>query len=184
MIHVHSKATTLAAYYADLVAGQTAAHGPDYTAHHACIRECRETGAESYAELGVNQGATLACALLAGFERVVGVDIALAPFLPAEGLFRAYVDRLGKHLIVRERDSRLPLSLSVDFLLIDSRHTVDHLRDELRVHGPHVRRFILLHDTLTFPYLGVEAGRWAERNGWTVHLRSTCGHGHTLLSRG
>lgn len=184
MVRASIAANNLGEYYAALVAAQKAAHGDHYCDHHTVIRAlANEPGCERYAELGVNEGATLACALLAWFDQVTGIDIALEPFRPAEGLFRAWATAYGAELRVMEQDSREPLPRPVDVLLIDSRHEVAHLREELRVHGPNVRRFVLIHDTAKYPELAAEAEQWAAESNSTVLQRETRGYGWMLLQR-
>lgn len=182
MIRADIHATTLGEYYRLLVAAQESAHGPGYCSHHPVIASKVDTCA-SYAELGVNQGATLACALLAGFKGVEGVDKDLGPLRPAEGLFRAYARNHSQHLSLWEQDSREPIG-EVDFLLIDSLHTADHLRDELAVHGGYVKKFILAHDTFKYSSLQRELDRYARQSGiWTIQETRASGAGWTLLAR-
>lgn len=183
MIRADIHASTLTEYYEQLVMAQQLAHGFEYTTHHTAIRQAAAEGCRSYAELGVNQGATLACALLAGFGTVVGVDIALEPWRPAEALFRAHVSRTGQALYMIERDSRMALPITPDFLLIDTRHETGHLRQELTAHGFYVVRFILIHDTAAVPALHNAAVAWGLRAGWTVQQRDTRSVGWTLLRR-
>lgn len=178
MIAADIQADSLPSFYRQLVAAQELAHGKGYCSHHAVIAKAGLEGG-TYAELGVNQGATLACALLAGFRRVVGVDIALGPFRRYEGLFRAF----GDHWEVREHDSRLDLKEPVDFLLIDSRHEVHHLASELATHGPNVRRWMLVHDTAKYPMLAKLCETWCARTHWTVRQTESRNIGWMLLER-
>lgn len=46
-----------------------------------------------------------------------------------------------------------------DLLFIDTLHDYDQLTEELRLHAPHVRKYIVLHDTTTFGEQGETAGR-------------------------
>lgn len=171
-----TSAPSLSDYYAQLVEGQEAAHGPNYTTHHAVIRAKQSPACCSYAEIGVNQGATLACAILAGFDHVVGVDICLAHLEPCTSLFA------GKATLL-EQDHLVPLPGPVDFLFLDCAHTVHGLRAELRTHGNNVRRFILVHDTAAVPALHLVAVEWGLRHGFTVQQRECRSVGWTLLSR-
>lgn len=181
MIAAKIEARDLTDYYTQLVFAQEAAHGSGYCSHHAIIREHAQA-CVSYAELGINEGATLACALLAGYLAVEGVDIALKPIRASEGLFRAAARARGTHLSLWEQSSLLPIG-ETGFLLIDTRHEPGHLRQELEVHGPFVREKILVHDTGKVPALHHMAQQWGLRNGWTVERRQPCGYGWTLLSR-
>lgn len=169
-------APTLAALYAQLVDGQEAAHGPDYTTHHAIILSKQSPSCRSYCEIGVNQGATLACAILAGFHRVTGIDINLTPVLQFGTLFAQCATLI-------EQDHLAPLPAPVDFLFLDCDHTAPGLHKELKAHGDMVRRFILIHDTAAQPELHVTACVYATAHDWTVAGRDTRGHGWTLLSR-
>lgn len=183
MIRAQITADTLEEFYRQIVAAQEAAHGKGYCSHHVAIRGAAAEGCESYAELGVNQGATLACALLAGFQWVYGADHDLSHFHAHAHLFWLWRRQNGVTLELWNQDSRLPLGRPVDFLLIDSTHTAAHLREELAVHGPHVRRFILVHDTAHVPALHIEAVTWGLKNHATVQHRESSGFGWTLLKK-
>lgn len=177
MVSVSIQADSLVSFYRQIVAAQEAAHGKGYCSHHRVIAS-KAGECATYCELGVNQGATLACAILAGFVHCWGVDISAAPFRVYEPLFRPH----GAFRGVVEQDSRVPLP-ACDFLLIDSLHTPRHLREELAVHGPHVRRYILVHDTATFPALAAVLDQWARANDWTVQQAQARNAGWTLLAK-
>jgi len=178
MIRAHIQATNLADFYVNLVAAQTGAHGDAYCAHHYPIFAWAD-GSATYAELGVNQGATLAAALLAGYRRVIGVDRCLEPYRVYARLFDEYVARTGQELIMLEQDSRVSVG-PVDFLFIDSDHRPDHLRQELAVHEPAVRRYILGHDTAAHVALHHELTSLA---GWSVVDQERSNVGYTLMGR-
>jgi len=162
--------------YRQLVAGQKQAHGPDYCRHHDAIRRLADPEAV-YAEIGVNQGATLACAILAGFREVVGVDTRLELLEPCRKLFAHPTCTL------LEQDAEDPLPFPVDVLLLDAQHTVAAVAGQLRAHGANVRHHIVIHDTAAMPALHVEACYWASCNRWAVAERSMASVGFTLLSR-
>lgn len=183
MVRAQVTADTLEEFYRHIVAAQEAAHGKGYCSHHVAIRGAVAEGCESYAELGVNQGATLACALLAGFRQLDALDQDLSPFRPFEALFWQYARLHGNDVTLWQEDSRCPFDHPVDFLLIDSTHTAAHLREELAIHGPNVRRFILVHDSAHVPALHLEAVTWGLKNHSTVQHRETSGFGWTLLKK-
>lgn len=183
MVTANVTATTLEDLYAQLVAAQKKAHGDDYCLHHAVIRECAKT-CTSYLELGVRQGTTLACAVLAGFGDVTGVDRDLGPFRPYEWLF----DRAPLLPDLYERDSREPFPWHVDFLFIDSLHTGAHLHQELKAHAPQVRRFILIHDTEKHVDMRATIACFVRDSGgsegrWRIDRHETRNVGFTLLCR-
>lgn len=173
---------TLTELYCALVEAQRAAHGEDYCLHHDVIRQAAQDGCTSYIEFGVRQGTTLACAVLAGFRIITGVDRDLKPWSPHEHLFKAAMPGNGC-LTVIEDDTRRRL-VRCDFLLIDSTHTAPHLREELRVQGDMVQRQILVHDTMAIPALYIELERWVKENpSWFISERETRSVGFTLLRR-
>jgi len=45
-----------------------------------------------------------------------------------------------------------------DFLFIDSLHTYDHLKEELKLHPSKVKKYIAFHDTVTFGKIGENGG--------------------------
>lgn len=177
-----TKADDLADLYRQLVAGQEAAHGADYCSHHAAIMAAAGPNCRTYAELGVNQGTTLACAILSGFRWLDAVDLDLKRLQPWEHLFREEAKARRAQLNLWQQDSRTPIG-ECDFLLIDSRHEPKHLLAELEANGAHARRFILLHDTTAVPALHTTAVAWGTRHGWTVAERNCLNVGWTLLSR-
>lgn len=178
MILANISAQTLGAFYQQIVASQEAAHGEHYCAHHDAIRR-HASSLYAYAELGVNQGASLACAMLAGFETVIGIDRSFEPLREFEPLFLAEARERRTALYLWERDSREPI-WAVDFLLIDSHHTAEHIREELAAHAGMVRRYILAHDTAKHPALHAEL---EKLEGWEVAERETRGVGYTLMRR-
>jgi hypothetical protein len=79
-----------------------------------------------------------------------------------------------------------------DLLFIDTLHTYDQLREELRRHGGKARRYIVLHDTSTFGEQGEvpdSRGLWPAVQEFlvqgTFHLkeRRTNNNGLTILER-
>ena len=173
MIQAKIKADTLEEYYEQIVEQQKQAHGESYTAHHDAIRKYLNGGV--YRELGVHQGATSACALLAGAKSVTGVDITaklILPFIPLFGE-RPYT--------FIERSSHDSSTVGeCDVLLIDSKHTASHLRKELQLHASSVRNHIIMHDTFSIPSLHKVA---SQLEGWKVEEYYQENVGYTVLSR-
>jgi hypothetical protein len=161
MIQAKIKADTLKEYYEQIVTQQQKAHGKTYTAHHDAIRKYLNGGV--YRELGVHQGATSACACLAGAESVTGVDIGPYDF--------SFI----------ERSSHDPSTVGeCDVLLIDSKHTPQHLKKELQLHASSVRNYIIMHDTYKIKGLHKVA---SQLEGWKVEEYYQENVGYTVLSR-
>lgn len=184
MVTANVTATTLEQLYAQLVAAQKKAHGEDYVLHHDVIRECLKE-CSSYAELGVRQGTTLACATLAMPGFIVGVDRDLSPVLPFWPLFEKYCEhRMLTEVHLVRQDSRIPFERPFQFLFIDSYHTTAHLREELAAHGRNVGRYLLVHDTTAVPALFSELQRWVSMTpGWSIVQHETRSVGFTLCRR-
>ena len=79
-----------------------------------------------------------------------------------------------------------------DMLFIDTRHTCGQLRAELERHSPKIRRWIVLHDTVTFGERGEDGkseGLWpavqelVAGGGWKIKEHFTNNNGLTTLER-
>ena len=173
MIQAKIKADTLEEYYEQIVKQQKEAHGETYTAHHDAIRKYLNGGI--YRELGVHQGATSACACLAGAKSVTGVDITAKLILPFVPLFDPY------DFSFIESSSHSPHTVGeCDVLLIDSKHTAGHLKQELKLHAPSARKHIIMHDTYSIKSLHKVA---TQLEGWEIEEYFQENVGYTVLSR-
>ena len=152
LISARIEATALPEYYAKLCELQGGAHGKDYLMVHDEIR-LRMKGCDSYTEFGINQGATLAAALLEDPKVVRAYDIRLGWYKEAAHLFDAYSDERGVDYRVTESSTLDCVIDPVDVLYIDTVHEYKHLRKELARHGDKARRFIIVHDTHARPRL-------------------------------
>lgn len=90
-------------------------------------------------------------------------------------------------------------AVDCDLLFIDTLHEYDQLRQELTIHAPRCRKFIVVHDTESFGFsdspLTVEYGvggpglraaisEFLESNGeWSLAEHFTNQHGLTILAR-
>jgi hypothetical protein len=81
--------------------------------------------------------------------------------------------------------------IACDLLFIDTKHTADQLYGELVRHAPFCKRWIALHDTVTFGEIGEDGGpgllpglrRWlAENKNWSVIAHHTHNNGFMILS--
>lgn len=163
--------TTLQQFYDEIVDVQTDAHGRDYCTHHAAIQAAivsrvidveRETvpyeGMKRrvvYKELGVNQGATAAAAVLAGATHTILIDVNLEPFRPYEHLFQT------QYTLVQpiEQSSHMEYlgKLWCDVLFVDTVHIAEHVARELEIHAPTCWSTIIIHDTGTHPNIHTRA---------------------------
>jgi len=79
-----------------------------------------------------------------------------------------------------------------DLLFIDSKHTYDQLSLELFIHSPRVKRYIILHDTVSYGFMGEDrsfglltaAGEFLLRNPrWRVREHFENNNGLSVLER-
>ena len=159
-------------------------HGEEYTAvHSAILRYLPEGGV--YKEIGVMQGASLACAVLYGeCDKYIGVDIDLSEFKPYEHLFRKYVKSFDDvfEIIMHEGDTFSEFARTpCDILYLDSKHSNDHIELELKYHAENVSETIIIHDTKG----KVAIDKWLSDNdkGWFVRENYPVNVGYTVLQR-
>jgi len=146
MIIVESAAKDLQEYYTHLYEGQSNAHKPQYMLVHdelkKCLAEC-----ESYTEMGVRQGTTLAIPLLAGTKKVRGYDIDLALYNKVKQHFDGEAKKKGIDFAVIKESTRDCTIDPVDLLYIDTWHVYEQLKIELNRHAAKVKKYIVMHDT-------------------------------------
>ncbi len=121
-------------------------HGAGYCNHHDEIiklaSEC-----ESYRELGVMQGATSACAAVAGILDQQLIDIEDYQWTPYKHLWDNFE---GLKYVYHKKSSLTPQMVNlpkVDLMLVDSMHNYGHVREELKIHAQTVNKYIIFHDT-------------------------------------
>ena len=170
---------TLESFYEQIIEQQLAGHGKEYCNQHNAIRE--HVKGKVYRELGTHQGATAACALLAGATSVTMVDISTKLINPNFHLFEAYAKEHGVPIELMESNSHsLDTVGDCDVLLIDSKHTPAHLKKELAIHADRVREHIILHDT--FAKRGLSKVAYALE-GWKVMVDEKVNVGYMVLGR-
>ena len=133
-------------YYGRIFELHATAHTPEYMlVHNEIVEKMQEC--ESYTELGVNQGATLAAAMLTNPIKVRAYDISLKPYNFAKRHFDNYTNSNDIDYKIFE-DNTLQVKLDpVDLLYIDTLHRYDHLTKELALHGDKAKKYIVFHDT-------------------------------------
>lgn len=137
-------------FYKEIVEAQQGSHGKEYTQHHNALVKCAKE-CETIKELGVCQGATLAALLMTNPKKITGIDIAPHYFLPYIKHFHKYAEENNVDFSYENMSSHDNASVSeVDLLHIDSLHTPKHLLQELKLHAPHVKKYIVCHDTANF----------------------------------
>lgn len=160
------------------------AHGAEYVAHHDKINELFHThGLTSYRELGIMQGATAACAALAGATDLHLIDVDVSRFEPYRHLFDSAVLSLSveqKSTLSYDSNKLSPC----DLLLVDTLHNPDHVQQELNIFSPSTKGFIVIHDTHAIPSIQEMVNRWLKINTqWKLHNYFNQNVGYTTLER-
>ncbi|HEY2250898.1 MAG TPA: class I SAM-dependent methyltransferase [Planctomycetaceae bacterium] len=153
---------------------------------------------QSIVEIGTDAANSTVAFLAAEPARLTTIDIrpspaaeALRPFIrdigtPAKA--RLYTD-----FRILQADSLAIEIEACDLLFIDSKHTCEQLSQELRLHANKARRWIVLHDTVTFGMTGEDGGRGLapalnefltlEFGRWRVVAEWRNNNGLTVLKR-
>ncbi len=138
----------------------------------------------SYRELGVNQGATAACALLCKPTKMRIYDIKLSSFEPYQHLFDKYAK---EHRIDFQASEKSSLDTSivedVDVLYIDTIHTPWHLVKELNLHHSSVKNTIICHDTFANTKMHEAIVEWCTTHPWKILSFNQENVGFTTLER-
>jgi len=155
-----------------------------------CLPTLRELAAQvaDVVEFGTGSGRS-ATAFLAGQpESLKTYDVEHHPGLRD----RLELVRGRTRLEVHRADVLEIPPIECDLLFVDTIHTGRHLWQELSRHGPGVRRWIVLHDTVSYfdwdgmmdePGLGPAIRRWLQTHPeWHVWRHLSAGHGLTVLS--
>ena len=101
-------------------------------------------------------------------------------------------NRLGLNWFYHDGDWLQQEVPETDLLMIDTNHSYTQLTEELRLHGPKARKYIVMHDTTTFADVGFDGtkpGLWKaieeflDKGGWRIKHRYTHNHGLTILEK-
>ena len=177
-------------FYKEIKREQAAAHSEQYLEHHKALHKCASTkGVEVIKEIGVCQGATLAALLLTNPKKLIGVDIDESWFRPYQHHFENYAKENNIEFEYRKQNSHDVAGVEAcDVLHIDSKHHAAHLAQELKLHAPHVRKFIVFHDTAHFKNangLFVEIAKYItyKEQSWRIVDHYIHRVGYTVIER-
>lgn len=179
-----SHCKTLQQFYAEIEALHRASHGEQYTVHHKDLIELM-LQCQSYKELGVNQGATAAAVMLQAPKYIELVDLVIKPFKPHQHLFETFAGENSVVLQVIESSSIDPklTATPVDMMLVDTVHEPQFVVKELEKHEPFVNKYIVIHDTGTFPSIHQAAHDYLVCRDWQVLKWDRRGCGHSIFKR-
>ena len=138
-------------------------------------------------ELGFGQGRA-SFALLLGLERLYSVDTYHEP-----NIKNMLVDYFGDKLITIESETFDFVDYdSVDLLLVDSVHTYDQVKKELKTHSSKINKYIMFHDTVSYGAIGQDnndgivkaINEFLEENKeWKIIYEVSNNHGFMILEK-
>jgi hypothetical protein len=145
---------------------------------------------ETVVEMGVRTGVSTR-AFLNTNVKLISFDIVLNP--KVQELFNV-AKKHGKDVQYIKEDVLSIEINEVDLLFIDTLHTYEQLKSELKLHGNKAKKYLAFHDTYTFGLVG-EDGR--DRKGlltavlefmsdnphWKIRTHKTNNNGMTVLER-
>jgi hypothetical protein len=142
---------------------------------HELVRECPHV-----TEFGVMIGRSTVSFLSARPKKLISYDIVkqdivnhIEDLARGEGLDFEFV--LG--------DSRTAAIEETDLLYIDTEHVYDQLRTELFEHGDKVRKYIVLHDTTSFPNMWPAVEEFLALGTFHIKEKYANNNGLTVLQR-
>jgi cephalosporin hydroxylase len=98
----------------------------------------------------------------------------------------------GRRVTLHVADTRQVEIAETDLMLVDSLHIYEQVTEELRLHAPKVRKYIVFHDTTTFADNGEFGGKgiWPavqefidSHPEWQMIERKTNNNGLTVLKK-
>jgi hypothetical protein len=131
-------------------------------------------GCKRVTELGTRTGVSTLAFLQAQPEKLVCYDLVR---LPEVDQLAALAGRT--EFVFRQEDVLQAEIEETDLLFIDTLHSYDQLREELRRHAGKARRYVVLHDTTTF---GEEGELEGQRGLWPA-VEEFLAEGTFVLSR-
>lgn len=144
---------------------------------------------EHVTELGTRSGVGTTALLAGRPKKLVAYDLVRYP--QVDKLEGAANGRVDFRFITA--DVRTVTIEETDLLFIDTFHTYEQLTAELRLHGHKARRFVVLHDTVTFGKNGEDGGvgLWPAVEGyflsdpvhWTLYEHRSNNNGLTVFAR-
>lgn len=176
-------ANTLPEYYEKLCALQVSRHKDDYLLVHGEIRKRLEE-CDTYTEFGINQGATLAAAMLQNPKVIRAYDISLKWYNKARHLFEEYAAAHDINYKVFEASTLTCTIEPVELLYVDTAHKYGHLVKELKRHGSRPTKYIIFHDTAAKKDLAKGVREFVRlHKEWSIVVECTQNVGFTTIQK-
>jgi hypothetical protein len=183
MIHPDfSHCFSLQAFYDKACTLFTAEYGVDFVLYWQHINQLAKH-CDSYKELGAFQGVSAAAAMLGNpqMKYVELVDVTFERLVPHQHVFKDFPGELKLNLN-SSVDPAVPVS-TVDMILVDSLHTAKHVIQELHLHAPHVKKYIVFHDAKYPPIKEVIDKFVAKNKEWRYLIYDDRSFGYAVIEK-
>jgi hypothetical protein len=132
-------------------------------------------------EFGTDRGWSTSALLASGCPVVHSYDINRCPEVST---MEELAVRAGVEYVFHLEDTRqVGVIEFTDLLLVDTDHTYEQVKTELRRHAGRVRRYLVFHDTVTFPEINKAIEEECYPNRWNVVEDIRTQHGLLILER-
>lgn len=140
---------------------------------------------ESYRELGTNQGGSASIALLENLKYYELIDKGFKNYRPQQLILDEYVKDKDIKIVMHEMSSlSVETDVTTDFLLVDSVHKYNHVKQEISIYAPLTTKYIMFHDTHGIPEVYVAVREFLNStNEWREIENYAKGAGYTVLER-
>jgi hypothetical protein len=183
MIHPDfSHCRTLQEFYDQACDQFTAEYGEHFVLYWQHIRQLAQY-CDSYKELGAFQGVSAAAAMLGnpGMRYIELIDVTFERLIPHQQVFKDFSGelKLNQNSSV---NPNIPVTL-VDMMLVDSLHNAKHVTQELRLHAPQVKKYIVFHDA-KHPSIKEVIDRFVAKNKeWQYLIYDDRSFGYAVIEK-
>jgi len=113
--------------------------------------------------------------------RLVSIDIKPPYTVCIGGIDKLHL--LKRWEIIQSDDLEIDWMRSIDYLFIDTKHTTEHVFNELRKFAPYVKHYIVVHDTKMFHDVLVGVQMFVAGAPWIATETDAMQYGLTILQR-
>ena len=146
--------------------------------YQSYAKEC-----ESITEFGVFTGSSTVAFLNAHPKKMRGYDITAEHFHLKSRIEKICERENIDYEFIVGHSCRVEID-ETDLLFIDSQHTYETFTKELELHNEKVKKYIIAHDTTSFPRVFEGIKDFLENNdNWEIHYRCEIRDGVTVLKR-
>jgi hypothetical protein len=182
MIHPDfSQCRSLQELYDQACVQFTAQYGEHFVLYWEEIKRLAQY-CDSYKELGAFQGVSAAAAMLGNpnMKFVELIDVTFERLVPHRHVFRDFPGHIefSEHSSI---DPSRPIK-AVDMMLVDSLHTVKHIKTELKMHAPMVNQYIVFHDARHPPIKKI-IDDFVEHTTWQYLVYDDRSFGYAVIEK-